>query len=650
MKGKIEFKDKKIHPLSDNNTILRMLCFIFLIAIFSHTLSGQENCEECQNPIVELKNLEIGDFKTAADDIEEMSKEFYGWDDLLGKKGISAFDVLQRGFEFLSGINKRNPCADIYYNYEDFESEIIRFGANKGQAKYNIESTLNFSKKASGGEKALVRHVVYQVTELDVPLKRYFKLDDSHTIELTEYYDVKEISNKLKLIPKKGTVEIVNELLALKNDDVYDTGSFQMDWVSDPDQNEAYFSAIGETLTVDGQTYQGSEGGLICGNFSTGTIAGAPIIFDKGDIGLTIRKKETPSSCSADVDDISKFPPHYKLKVTDIKNQINETMPNNVKIALKAESGKILSGEEHNGWRIFNTINGQIPDGIIYDPPSCAEAKVDIVKVAGICDYHDGVPSVGKPRFDLKITNSRCYDAVATMTSIYTNKKKYYKSGDPGYIDFKEIKTYDREIKATITIGLELQTSIEMNLWNEYWEYYIEKSRDINSFSDKTHDYWYWYHETNSSTWYDESTGREEGKEEKFGYPLPTTIVLVYDLPKKEPQRVIIGGPFLKYNIYKEIEHRSWVNGILETEEESGVDISEGFEISPVEENSNASDSDSPSLKHKDFVIQSGGGKDSFRGEGKVEEIKRGNDCYDYDECSDTKIFRWHFRRFKQGK
>lgn len=650
MKAKIKFKAKKINPFSDNNTILRMLCFLFLTAIFNHTLSGQENCEECQNPIVELKNLEIGDFETAADDIEEMSKEFYGWDDLLEKKGISAFDVLQRGFTLFTGLKERNPCADIYYDYEDYENEIIRFGAKKGQAKYNIESTLNFTKKASGGEKVLVRHVVYQVTELDVPRIRYFKYDDSHTIEIKEWYDVKEISNQLKLIPKKGTVEIINELVALKNDEVYDTGNLQIDWVSDPPEDEAYFRAEGETLTVDGQTYKGSEGGLICGNFGTGFIAGTPIIFDKGDIGVTIRKKETPSSCSADVDDISKFPPHYKLKVTDIKNQFNETMPNNVKIALKAELGKILSGEEHNGWRIFNTINGQIPDGIIYEPPSCAEAKVDILKIAGICDYHDGMPSVGKPRFDLKITNSRCYDAVVTMTSKYTNKKRYDRSGDPSEIDFKETKTYDREIKATITIGMELQTGIEMKLWNEYWEYYIEKSRDINSFSDKTHDYWYCYHETKSSTWYNERSGTEEGKEEKFGYPLPTTIVLVYDLPKKEPQRVMIGGPFIKYKIYEEIEHRSWVNGIVETEEESYVDNNEDFWISPVEENSNASDSDSPSLKHNDFVIKSGDGKDSFRGEGKVEQIKRGNDCYEYDECREMKIFRWHFRRFKQGK
>ena len=112
----------------------------------------------------------------------------------------------------------------------------------------------------------------------------------------------------------------------------------------------------------------------------------------------------------------------------------------------------------------------------------------------------------------------------------------------------------------------------------------------------------------------------------------------------------MIGGPFLKYNIYQKDELRNWVNGIVETEEESYVDNNEDFWISPVEENSNASDSDSPSLKYNDFVIKSGDGKDSFRGEGKVEQIKRGNDCYEYDECREMKIFRWHFRRFKQGK
>ena len=421
-----------------------------------------------------------------------------------------------------------------------------------------------------------------------------------------------------------------------------------MDWVSDPPEDEAYFSAEGETMTVDGQTYKGSEGGLICGNFSTGTIAGAPIIFDKGDIGITIRKKETPSSCSVDVDDISKFPPHYKLNITDIKNQFNETMPNNVKIALKAELGKILSGEERNGWRIFNTINGQIPDEILYQPPSCAEAKVDILKVAGLCDYHDGTPSVGKPRFDLKITNSRCYDAVVTLTGIHTEKKKYDKSSDPECSDFKEHKTYDREIKVTITIGMELQRGMEMRIWNQYWEYYIEKSRDINSFSDRTRDYRYRYCQGKFSSWYNEMIGTEEGKGEKFGTPLPMQFILVYDLPKKEPTRIILGGFFIKYKIDKKIIQNSWVDGSLETEEKSDVDLNQDFWISPVEENSNASGS--PSLKYHDFVIKSGNGKDSFKGDGKVEQIKRGNDCHSYDECREVKKFRWHFRRFKQGK
>ncbi len=583
-----------------NYIILRILCFLFLTAILSHTLSGQENCEECQNPIVELKNMEIGDVASAADEIAKMSEEFYGWEVLLGRNGISAFDVLQRGFGFLSEIKKKNPCADTYYIFENLVDQPKRIGAKEGQAKFEIRTTLNLIKKASKGDKALVWHVV------------------------------DEISTELELIPKKGTIEIINELVALKNDDVYDNGNLQIDWVADPPEDEGYFNAAGETLTIDGQTYKGSNG-LFTGSFSTGDIAGAPIIFDKGDIGITIRKKETPSDCSVDVDDISKFPPHYKLKVSDIKNQFNETMPNNVKIALKAELGKIISGEERNGWRIFNTVNGQISDEILYSPPSCAEAKVDILKVAGICDYHDGTPSVGKPRFDQKITNSRCYDAVVTMTSTYTNKKRYDKSGDPGYIVFKEKKTYDREIKATITIGMELQHGIEMRLWNEYWEYYIEKSRDINSFSDKTHDYWYCYHETESSSWYDERTRIEEGKEEEFGYPLPTSIVLIYDLPKNEPQRVMVGGPFIKYKIYKEIEHRSWVNGILETENESYVDMSQGFWISPVEENKNAPDS--PSLQNHDFVIKTRDGKDSFKGDGKVEQIERGDDCYDYDEC-----------------
>jgi len=204
MKGKIKFKAQKINPFSDDYTILRMLVFLFLTVIFNHTLLGQGNCEECKNPIVELKNLEGGNVESAADDINEMNKEFGSWHNLIGKNlffpelaksDIFVFDVLQRGFELFSGLKKRNPCTDIYYTYEDFENEIIRFGAKEGQAKYNIKSMVNIIKKAAGGEKALVRHIVYQVTELDVPRKRYFKIDESHTIEIKDRYDVKEISN-----------------------------------------------------------------------------------------------------------------------------------------------------------------------------------------------------------------------------------------------------------------------------------------------------------------------------------------------------------------------------------------------------------------------------------------------------------------------
>ncbi|MBN1222283.1 MAG: hypothetical protein JXB23_03490, partial [Candidatus Aminicenantes bacterium] len=95
-------------------------------------------------------------------------------------------------------------------------------------------------------------------------------------------------------------------------------------------------------------------------------------------------------------------------------------------------------------------------------------------------------------------------------------------------------------------------------------------------------------------------------------------------------------------------KHHSWVDGLEETEEKSDVALNQDFWISPVEENKNASDS--PSLKCHDFVIKSGDGKDSFKGNGKVEQIKRGDDCHSYDECREVKKFRWHFRRFKKNK
>jgi len=604
MKEEIKFKSEKINPFFDNYAILRILCFLFLLTIFNHTLSGQKNCEECQNPLVGLAEMKItGDLETVRNIIEgymdyeftgRLPERIAGWDNLLeGKDGhggrILELDLAAR-INALNTLRLKNPCAKLILTYR-------KVGAAK---KYRIESTAEIK---IGNGQVEVEHV-----------------SDTGIEKLS--------------VPRIGTINIKHELIALKNGQIYDTGEEVIDWVPPP--------------PPPSDIYRETQGIIMPGYFDTHLLHGQEISLSHGDIGITIRKKETPSSCSVDVDDISKFPPHYKLKINDIQNQFNERMPNNVKIALKAELGKIISGEERNGWRVFNTINGQISDEILYRPPSCAEAKVDILKVAGICDYHDGTPSVGKPRFDLKVTNSRCYDAVVTMTGINTEKKRYDKSTDPACIEFKEIKTYDREIKATITIGMELQSGIEMRLWNQYWEYYIEKSRDINSFSDNTNDYWYRYCQGKFSSWYNERTGIEEGKKEKFGIPLPIQVILVYDLPKKEPQRVMIGGVFINYKIDIVTNHISWVDGLTETTEDSEVRLNQSFWISPVEENSNASDS--PSLKYHDFVIKSGDGKDSFKGEGKIEQIKRGDECYQYDECREKKIFRWHFRRFKQGK
>jgi hypothetical protein len=570
-------------------------------------LPAQQDCGECPHPLIEMKAMTIDG------DIPKHFKNF----------GVEMAAAYWSGWTWVL-FKRLNPCCDSYYIL-DIEGDLSRHGKKTGKAKYIIRPWAVITT-ASEGEQALIRHG-----------------KGFHGGEENDGWTTLEPV----LVPCLGTIQINHELICLKNNQVYDEIVDVIDWIPDPPENEDYFAA-NESAVIDGETYIPGDGLIYGKDWGPACIADGYLKFDKGDVGITIRKKETPSSCSVDVDDIFRFPPHYILRITDIKNQFNETMPNNVKIALKTELGHIINGEELDGWWVFNSTDGQISEEILYHPPACEEAKVDTLTVAGICDYHDGPPSVGKPQFDRKVTNSRCYEAVVTMTSIHTKKKKYDRSSDPSYIDYKEHNTYDREIKTTITLGMELQRGMEMKVWNEYWEYYIEKSRDINSFSDKTRDYRYRYCQGKFSSWYNEMTGTEEGKEEKFGESLPIQVILVYDLPKKEPQRVIIGDLFLNYKIYKAEEHLSWVDGLLETEEKSDVDVNQSIWISPVDEDSNASSS--PSLKYRDFVIESGDGKDSFRGEGKVEQIQRGDDCYNYDECRETKIFRWHFRRFKKDK
>jgi hypothetical protein len=444
---------------------------------------------KCQNPIVELKNLEIGDYESALSDIQEMSKEFYGWDELIGKSDLSVFDFLQRGFSFLFELRQKNPCADIYYTWEDSWGEIERFGVKEGKAKYNIKSILNIVNRASVGEKALVRHVVYQRTKLDVPQTKYYKIDETTTREYTEYYDLKEISNKLALVPKKGTVEVVNEIVALKNNSVYDTGGFQIDWVQDPPENEGYFSAAGETLMVGGQIYKGSNDGLITGNFSTGSIAGAPIIFNKGDIGITIRKKETPSSCTLDVDHQTGYPPVFQITVNDIKNLFGEKMPDKVKVAFKAEKGEILNGEEVGGWRVFTSNGGILELPIYYKPPKCGQSDSDNLKVAGVCDFHDGPVSIGKERFKEQIFNPYCHDATARIT--YTKTKRVNCRRTKDCCSFKETNN-EHNVKFVIdltceenprayyadpgkNIGLDKLSMPKMQV--ERYNYYIESAR-----------------------------------------------------------------------------------------------------------------------------------------------------------------------------
>ncbi|MGQ9472049.1 MAG: hypothetical protein ACUVR0_10215 [Candidatus Aminicenantales bacterium] len=222
------------------------------------------------------------DIKNLGELYQKLVREYYGWEE-----GEVEGDIL-RGFNFLE-FKKQNACADMFYILETGWGEDIRVGAKSGQAKYYIESYLKMSA-AQPGEKALAIRVVYD--------------DEGNTLSQQKDY-----------VPKLGTVEVHHQLVCLKNNETYDTGDLSLDWLPNPPPNEGYFYA-----------WEGSEG-IIVGLFSPGSIAGLPIELKRGDVGKTIRKKETPSSFSLDVDD-TLFPPYYQLKIRDIHNLYGEALPN----------------------------------------------------------------------------------------------------------------------------------------------------------------------------------------------------------------------------------------------------------------------------------------------------------------------------------
>jgi len=327
-------------------------------------------CAECPNPLVQTKPIKIsGDLP---DSLKDWSSNVFhnSYYNALGSK-------LNAEGEHL--------CADLYYIIEHYSGATERHGKKFGKAKYVIES---WARIWAG--------------EGEVPVLHKYGWDGSHWTK-SEY----------KLVPRRGQIELHLDLISLRNGEKYDFGVQIIDVIDRAPEKESYDGV--EKAVIDGKTYFGSDG-LWRSDFDPGNLFFHDYIFEKGDVGVTIRKKETPSNCTIDVDDSSKYPPYYILRVNQIKNEFNEPLPNNVRIALKVAEGHILGGEKIDGWSVFTTKDGKITENVLYEPPSCDKAKKDKLEIAGVCEFHDGKPSICKSQIIEKTIAMKCHDVTVNIT------------------------------------------------------------------------------------------------------------------------------------------------------------------------------------------------------------------------------------------
>lgn len=366
--------------------------------------AAQGDCGECPDPLVEMRNLRMGDISTIADLFKELAKKYYGWE---GEEE-SVQEIVTTGFNFLE-FKKENPCAEMYYTemrWTGEKEEEIRHGAKEGTAKYYIQSTLNMVR-AQPGERALVTHAIYD--------------EKGHEISVQEDF-----------VPKMGTVHVHHELICLKNNETYDEGDLRLDWLPDPPANEGYF-----------YSEKGADG-IIVGLFNKGSIAGMPIELSQGDVGRTIRNKETPSSFSLDVEEEHLYPPYYELKIDTIRNLLGEALPNKIFVALRTKFGEIEGGMKTQGWSVFPTEAGKIETPVFYRVPECPQTNEDVLEMAAFCDWHAGEPMIGKPQASQKIHIPECF-----KLSLFLSNKDYSFHEEETKVDIPEAAGYSVRGKET---------------------------------------------------------------------------------------------------------------------------------------------------------------------------------------------------------
>jgi len=391
-------------------------------------------CSDCPNPLVELKDIRLGG------SLPEISN-YGGWYEA-GQGYADVFSRYLRGMDYLCWRDE-HPCADVQY-YVDVGDEYVgsqpmRMGP-RGKPKYEVRSEILIVQDTQGS-KVPIRHIVEKQTRLKEPVTSQGGNLQWHTVET--------ISDKVELVPLLGSISVEHQLVALKNNQVYDKGNSVIDWVASPPPDEgpdvlepgqskvthSYFCAWKESISDGGQVCT-SHDGLVIGDFAPGDLASVRVAFTKGDIGITIRKTETPSTAVIQVDDRSAYSPHLKLSVTDIRNQFDEPLPDNVRIAIQAEKGRIASGEKWvGGWSVFTTRQGAIREQVLYEPPDCDEGSIDTLWIAAVCDYHDGPASVSRSRIQQKVANPHCFDLTVHMRATCSMHAEYHDEDSIGTSD-----------------------------------------------------------------------------------------------------------------------------------------------------------------------------------------------------------------------
>lgn len=648
------------------------LLSLMLVAISSSTVSDtadgtpakeESGCGDCSNPLVQIMPLKIGG------DIPDFS-DYVGWESI--RDGMRDFcDDWARGFEVATSFMKNNPCADIFYEMENpnpHADPVIHIGP-PGKAKYEVRSWAVI-EKAAEGEKTLVRHIAYRTTPLQEP-----KRTPGGNLE---WNDVQELSNQLETVPLLGRIQISHDLVALKNEQIYDSGTEILDWIaSPPTDDDSYFQASGESASIGGEDYSGNDG-IMVGEFTSMSISGATIFFDRGDIGKTIRLKETPVSFSIQVDYNTKYPPYYVIKVTNLKNELGEALPDNVRIALKVSKGALIGGEEVLSWQVYNTKGGRVSELILYKPPPCSVAKTDIIEYAGVCEYNDFDPYIMLERRQKEFPIECGDDAILTVEGKYvSNSSSRYYFEDKTGVQRERSEKHELQ-EASFFVPLELVRRDEMPLQNQSWEFYRPKDIRLSSCNIFSRERAYKYashitkngYETSMTRFRDPVSLTIAAKEPL----LQSNIIVVIDNETDRVVKVMTEGfavDFFWHERYS-LSGRSWSeNGTkpISDSESKTDDVSSEFSAAPVEDpvpdptfkstseslrryfkNMNTplpadikipEDQDNPGIA-PDILVTSGDGKRTCGGEGrKVLENERSQDYSIYSE----KTFNWQLIR-----